>query len=330
MTETGLKDSYERRINYLRVSVTDRCNLRCAYCMPPEGIEALPHGEILTYEEILRAVSISVGLGISKVRITGGEPLVRRGIAKFIGQIASLPGVEDVSLTTNGVLLAPLAAELKASGLKRVNVSLDTLKPEVFERITNRPGLENVLKGIDACIEAGLSPIKVNVVAIRGVNDGEILDFANFASEKGVEVRFIEYMPSRADAWEAGSLIPAAEILEIIGSRYTLTSLPGKASHSGPGRIFLLPGGGRVGVISPLSDHFCGSCNRLRLTANGKLRGCLFSNDELDLKGKLRDGSDDAAIAELVRSAVLAKPKRHGIGEPNSSHCGMAMSRIGG
>lgn len=330
MTPLGLRDTFSRKINYLRVSVTDRCNLRCVYCMPPEGIEALAHGQILSYEEILRVVRISVSLGITKVRITGGEPLVRRGIVDFIGEIAKIPGVEDLSLTTNGILLAPMAEELYQKGLKRVNISLDTLKPEVFEKITNRPGLEKVVAGIDAAMKTGLNPVKVNVVAIRGINDGEILDFADFAAKTGVHVRFIEYMPSRRDAWSDKTLIPASEILRIISSRYTLSRSDIPSGDSGPSRMFDLPGGGRVGVISPLSDHFCGTCNRLRLTADGRLRSCLFSNKEIDLKARLRDGSEDPALASLLKAAVMDKPERHGIKEDGGDHCGMDMSRIGG
>ena len=330
MTPTGLRDTFCRRINYLRVSVTDRCNLRCVYCMPPEGIKALEHIQILSYEEILRVVRISVGLGITKVRITGGEPLVRRGIVDFIGEVAQIPGVGDLSLTTNGILLAPMAEELFHKGLKRVNISLDTLKPDVFEKITNRPGLEKVLAGVDAAMKTGLSPVKVNVVAIRGVNDGEIMDFADFAATTGVHVRFIEYMPSRRDVWSGKTLMPASEILEKISTRYTLSKAEVPAGDSGPSRMFDLPGGGRIGVISPLSDHFCGTCNRLRLTADGRLRSCLFSNEEIDLKTRLRDGSEDAALASLLKAAVMNKPERHGIEEDGGDPCGMDMSRIGG
>ncbi len=327
---TGLRDNFSRRINYLRVSVTDRCNLRCLYCMPPDGVEALPHGHILTYEEIERVVGIAIGLGITKVRITGGEPLVRKGITGFIGAVAAMRGLEDLSLTTNGVLLAGMAAELKAAGLKRVNVSLDTLKPEVFERIAQRPYLCEVLKGIDGATAAGLLPVKVNVVAMRGVNDGEIIDFADFARERAIEVRFIEFMPSRADAWRADTFVPASEILDTIRTKYELTAVGGTASHSGPGRIFSLPDAGRVGVISPLSDHFCGNCNRLRLTSDGRLRSCLFSNAEIDLKAKLRDGSDDAAVSALLKRAVAEKPEKHTADAYRDEHCGMAMNRIGG
>lgn len=330
MTQHPLKDPFHRRINYLRVSVTDRCNLRCFYCMPPEGIEPLAHGQILSYEEILRVVRVAVSLGITKVRLTGGEPLVRRGIIGLVASIASLPGVQDLSLTTNGTKLGEMAAGLREAGLKRVNISLDTLKPELFEKITGRSELPAVLAGIEAARKVGLSPLKVNTVAMRGVNDGEILAFADLAAEKRIEVRFIEHMPSRRDAWSGASLVSAAEILETVASRYPLAETGGRDENSGPGRMYLLPGGGKIGVISPMSDHFCGSCNRLRLTSDGRLRSCLFSDDELDLKARLRDGSDDAQIEALLRAAVRKKPEGHGLVEGNGDHCGMDMSRIGG
>lgn len=325
-----LRDTFHRRINYLRVSVTDRCNLRCVYCMPPEGIDALSHSQILTYEEILRVVRLAVGLGITKVRLTGGEPLVRKGIVGLIHSIAVLPGVSDLSLTTNGTLLGKMAADLKAAGLMRVNISLDTLKPDVFERITGRPELHSVLEGIDAAMAAGLGPVKVNTVAMRGINDGEILDFAELAAKKGLEVRFIEHMPSRRDAWSGGSIVEAGEIIEKIATRYKLEKAHATRDDSGPGRMYRIGEAGRIGVISPMSDHFCGTCNRLRLTSDGRLRSCLFSADELDLKAKLRDGSDDAEIENVLRQAVMKKPEGHGLSGAEGDFCGMEMSRIGG
>lgn len=330
MSKKALLDTYCREINYLRVSVTDKCNLRCIYCMPPEGVPAISHSEILTFEEIERVVRLAVGMGITKVRLTGGEPLVRRGIANLIGDISSMEGVKDVSLTTNGILLAPMAAELKEKGLRRVNISLDTLKPDVFEKITGFPRLNEVLAGIEEARRVGLTPVKVNVVAIGGVNDGELLDFAKMAVEKGVEVRFIEHMPSRRDVWSDRSLVPASQILKTIGERYTLTPCEPKPGSRGPGRMYDIAGGGRIGVISPMSDHFCGSCNRLRLTSDGRLRTCLFSNAEIDLKKKLRDGSGDEAIAALLKQAVAAKPEKHGLPPDAEGHEGMDMSRIGG
>lgn len=329
MTSRGPRDRFLRTINYLRVSVTDRCNLRCTYCMPEEGVAPLDHGDILSYEEILRVARAAVGLGIGKIRVTGGEPLVRRGIVGFVRRVAAIPGVWDLSLTTNGLLLAEMAADLKAAGLRRVNVSLDTLRPEVFERVTRRKGLDRVLAGLAEARRVGLTPVKVNVVAMRGVNEGEILDFAEFAREGGYEVRFIEFMPANGETWAEERLLTAAQILETLRSRYPLESVPSEQG-TGPSRAFLLPGGGRVGVISPLSDHFCGSCNRLRLTAEGRLRSCLFSDEETDVRELLRAGADDEALTEAILEAVQGKPQGHALGEEGRHKCGLSMNRVGG
>jgi cyclic pyranopterin phosphate synthase len=329
MSGPALRDGFRRTIDYLRLSVTDRCNLRCIYCMPAAGVHPLDHTEILSYEEMLRIVRIAVGEGIRKVRVTGGEPLVRKGIVEFVGDLSRVAGVQDLSLTTNGLLLEEMAPHLRRAGLRRVNVSLDTLRPEVFERITRRPGLDRVLAGIEAARREGLSPVKVNVVALRGVNDGEILDFAAFAEEGGYEVRFIEFMPAEKDAWDETRLVPAAEILDTLRSRYPLVPLLAE-KLSGPCRVFQLPKGGRVGVISPLSDHFCGGCNRLRLTATGSLRGCLFSREETDLRALLRSGAGDDELAAVLREVVARKPRGHGLQEGPAHGAGIAMSRIGG
>jgi cyclic pyranopterin phosphate synthase len=330
MTASKLRDRFRRTINYLRISVTDRCNLRCTYCMPEQGVAPLRHGEILTYEEILRVARVAVGLGIQKVRVTGGEPLVRRDILGFLERLARIEGLDDLSLTTNGFLLADMATGLKRAGLGRVNVSLDTLRPDVFERITRRPGLDRVLNGLAAARRAGLEPIKVNVVALRGINDGEILDFANFAEEGGYEVRFIEFMPAAPNSWESSRLLAASEILAVLGSRYSLQPVE-VVGAEGPSRTFSLSGGiGRVGVISPMSDHFCGNCNRLRLTAEGSLRSCLFSDAETDVRRLLRSTFDDDALAGAICEAVQRKPHGHTLGEPDRHKCGLSMSKVGG
>ncbi|GAB4247819.1 GTP 3',8-cyclase MoaA [Deferrisoma sp.] len=324
-----LTDRHRRRINYLRISVTDRCNLRCRYCMPEEGVPSLRHEDVLSYEEFLRVARVAVRLGIEKIRVTGGEPLVRRGIEAFLARLSALEGLRDLALTTNGVLLAERVEALQRAGLRRVNVSLDTLRPDRFEHIARRPGLERVLAGIRAARDAGLRPVKVNVVAMRGVNEDEILDFAAFARDEGVEVRFIEFMPAGAD-WEEARVVPAREILEVLS---TLGPLVPRAngSHGGPSRVFELPGGGTVGVISPLSDHFCGSCNRMRITAEGKLRTCLFSRDEIDLRLVLRSGTDDAELARVLRDAVSAKPPGHGIAAaPDGPRDRPFMHKVGG
>ncbi|MBI5445117.1 MAG: GTP 3',8-cyclase MoaA [Deltaproteobacteria bacterium] len=329
MREPGLQDRYSRRINYLRVSITDRCNLRCTYCMPAQGLDLLSHEDILSYEEILRVSRVAIGLGIEKIRITGGEPLVRRGVVDFIARVGALPGLKDLSLTTNGLLLADMAEELRRAGLRRVNVSLDTLDPTRFQAVARRPGLEQVLRGLQAAKECGLTPVKVNVVAMRGTNDDEIEHFAEFARENGFEVRFIEFMPARPDEWDAARFLTAAEVLEALRRRYDLVPFEGGAA-SGPSRTFLLPGGGRVGVISPLSEHFCGRCNRLRLTAEGRLRSCLFSERETDLRSILRRSADEAELSRAILDAVHHKPEGHRLGEEERHKCGLAMSRVGG
>ncbi|MBE0617338.1 MAG: GTP 3',8-cyclase MoaA [Proteobacteria bacterium] len=323
-----LRDRFQRRINYLRLSVTDRCNLRCTYCMPAQGVHPLGHGEILSYEELLRVVRVAVGQGIRKVRVTGGEPLVRKGVVDFVAALAKVDGVQDLSLTTNGLLLAGTAHDLRRAGLRRVNVSLDTLRPDVFARVTRRQGLKRVLEGIAEARRVGLDPIKINVVVLRGVNDGELLDFAAFAEAGGYEVRFIEFMPSKEDTWDASQVVSASEILDVLRTRYALVP-EAAANLAGPCRVFRLPGRGRVGVISPLSEHFCGGCNRLRLTATGSLRGCLFSREETDLRALLRAGANDEALGAVLREVVAGKPLGHRL-EEEGPRDGIPMSRIGG
>ncbi len=330
MTQPALRDRYHRIINYLRISVTDRCNLRCAYCMPEEGVPSLDPTEILSYEELLRVARVAVRLGIWKIRVTGGEPLVRKGILGFLWELARLSGVRDLCLTTNGILLAEAAAQLRRAGLRRVNVSLDTLRPERFERIARRNGLDRVLAGIRAARQHGLQPVKVNVVAMRGVNDDELPDFVEFARVEGVEVRFIEFMPG-GGAWDESRVIPAAEVLERLSARFRLEPLREPGS-TGPSRTYRLPDGTRIGVISPLSDHFCGTCNRLRLTAAGRLRTCLFSNREIDLRRVLRSGVDDGVLEAVLRDAVARKPPGHGMecSVPAREADRPAMNRVGG
>jgi len=332
MTGRGLVDTFHRKINYLRISITDRCNLRCLYCMPEEGVPLLSHESILSFEEILRVARVAISMGITKVRITGGEPLVRKGLTSLIEELAGLNGLRDISLTTNGVLLDKMSEELKRAGLKRLNISLDTLKADVYRKITRCGEIDRVLAGIDKAKEVGFSPLKVNMVPMKGVNDGEILDFVAFAQEKDVEVRFIEFMPSREDEWRREAIIESGDIIKTISSAYDLTPLAA-GEDAGPCKLFSIKGGGRCGVISPMSEHFCGTCNRLRLTADGKLRGCLFSEKETDLRALLRDeGCTDEAIAEVLRGAVHAKPEGHKYEESGggSKGGGFKMSRVGG
>jgi len=306
---TGLSDSFQRPINYLRISVTDRCNLRCIYCMPPEGISVLPRSEILSYEEIQAVAKAAAELGINKVRLTGGEPLVRLELAHLVYMLSQIEGIDDISLTTNGVLLKQYAASLRQAGLGRVNVSLDTLKRERFKHITRSDKLGDVLAGIKGAREAGLEPVKINMVVIRGINDDEILDFARLTRDQGWHVRFIEPMPfAKAASLE---FVPAAEIQErLLGLGPLEPCHP--TQGNGPARYFRFPAAsGTVGFISPLSEHFCFNCNRLRLTVDGELRPCLLSDEEIDLKKPLREGASPEEVGQLIRQAAASKPERH-------------------
>ncbi|MBT9163415.1 MAG: GTP 3',8-cyclase [Chloroflexi bacterium] len=364
---TGLSDFFNRPINYLRLSVTDRCNLRCVYCMPLEGVAPLPHGEILSYEEICLVARAASELGISKVRLTGGEPLVRAHLSRLIGMLAGIEGIDDLSLTTNGVLLSRYARELKAAGLKRVNISLDSLHPERFGKITRIGKLEHSLQGIEAARAAGLHPIKINMVVMRGVNDDEIADFARLTMEKGWHVRFIEFMPigevksretavgSRQSAVWSGEgdyrlstmdyrqtpaplyngarlqteeFVPISEIIERIESLGTLE--PYSLDGNGPARYFRLPQAkGTIGFISPVSEHFCFRCNRLRLTAEGKLRPCLLSDEEIDLREPLRRRASVDELKRLIEQATQAKPEGHRLGSGTTARK-RTMCQIGG
>ena len=326
-----MQDRYGRTIEYLRLSITDRCNLRCRYCMPEEGVAPRAHADILSYEELLRVARSCVALGIRKIRVTGGEPLVRRGVVDFVARLAVLPGSPEIALTTNGLLLAELAAPLKAAGLQRVNVSLDTLRPDRFASLTRREGLEQVLSGLAAAEAAGLDPVKVNVVPLKGVNDDELLDFARLTLVHPWEVRFIEFMPISPDLeYDAAARVPMADVERRLQELGPLESLPRRQS-AGPARLFRIPGArGSLGLIPATSGHFCPECNRLRVTADGRVRGCLFGNQEIDLKPALRGGSDDAALAELLGAAVCAKPEKHAIGSPQFKAPNRRMHGIGG
>jgi cyclic pyranopterin phosphate synthase len=324
-------DPFGRSIKYLRLSITDRCNLRCRYCMPEEGVPSLAHGDILAYEELLRIARVGVVLGIRKIRVTGGEPLIRRGVVDFIAQLAALPGAPEIVLTTNGLRLAELAAPLKAAGLQRVNVSLDTLRPERFQQLTRREGLEQVLAGLTAAEDAGLTPVKINVIPLKGVNDDELLDFARLTLQHPWDVRFIEFMPISPDLeLSSANRMPIAEVEQQLSTLGTLERLPHQDS-AGPARLYRLPDArGCVGLIPAVSGHFCPECNRLRVTADGRVRGCLFGNQEIDLKTVLRNGGDDTALAELLQRAVGAKPEKHAIGAPGFKAPNRRMQEIGG
>ncbi|MDO4590756.1 MAG: GTP 3',8-cyclase MoaA [Slackia sp.] len=334
-----MKDSHGRTIDYLRISLTDRCNLRCIYCMPEEGVTSLAHADILTLEEIERVVRIAADMGITRVRLTGGEPLVRRGVTDLVRAIRATPGIENVALTTNGILLPRMADELAAAGLSRVNISLDTLDPEQYAAITRRGSFDEAMAGIDAALEAGFDPVKVNAVVVRSLNQ-DVLSFARMSLDRPLHVRFIEYMPVGASAgacgcgWGKQDVIASDELRATIEEQACAAGigplLPA-ARHTpegwGPAQYYEFEGAkGTVGFISPLSRHFCSRCNRLRLTADGKIRPCLFSDDEFDVRAALRSGADDSAVRDVLYAALGAKPDDH----HDKVGTERGMSQIGG
>ena len=324
-------DSFARPINYLRISITDRCNLRCVYCMPVRGIKQRTHDEILTFEEIVRVIKAAASLGISKIRLTGGEPLVRLGLPDLVAQIAAVPGINDISMTSNGTLLAARAEALAAAGLHRVNISLDTLRPERFRRITRRGTLDEVWEGIEAARRAGLRPIKLNAVVIRGMNEDEVTDFARMTLDEPWNVRFIEVMPLGDNAaWAGDGYVPMSEVRAHIEAAYGALEPVRGPGGNGPARYYrLLQAKGTLGFISPVSEHFCFSCNRLRLTADGKLRPCLLSDAEIDLRAPLRAGVTEEELSKLLQSGIMSKPQRHHLAQGEMPHT-RVMAEIGG
>lgn len=328
-----MQDRFGRKIEYMRISLTDRCNLRCVYCMPEEGIEKRPHEDILSLEEFAKITEVAAGLGIRKIRITGGEPLLRKGVIGFIKNLSNVKELEEITITTNGVLLADMAEELKAAGLQRINVSLDTLKPERFTEITRHGNLEDVLSGIRAAKQAGLLPIKINTVLIKGFNDDEISDFIRLSVEEGIIVRFIELMPIGSCAqWSNEHYISAKEILEL---HPELIPLEDNHENSGPARYYTLSDGtGKIGFIDPISHNFCSECNRIRLTSDGKIKPCLHSDEELDMKAALRSGGSEAEIKGEIRKALLdtvfQKPKDHQFTKEEGNVIKRDMYKIGG
>jgi cyclic pyranopterin phosphate synthase len=329
-----LADSFGRVATDLRVSLTDRCNLRCAYCMPPEGLDWLPAPEQLTDDEVVRLVRIGVErLGIREVRFTGGEPLLRRGLAGIVARTAELRPRPEISLTTNAIGLKRSAAALRAAGLDRINVSLDTLRPETFRKLARRDRLPDVLDGLAAAAGAGLTPVKVNAVLMRGLNDNEAAPLLRFCLEHGYELRFIEQMPLDAQhGWKRAEMVTAGEILAALEREFTLTpDDPGKRG-SAPAEAFLVNGDpkARVGVIASVTRPFCGNCDRVRLTADGQVRNCLFARTESDLRGPMRASASDRELAELWRRAVAVKLPGHGINDPSFLQPDRPMSAIGG
>ena len=350
-----LNDSFGRVMRDLRVSITDRCNFRCMYCLPeteeaanfyrgkfdalknpqptltPIVREWKPKSELLTYEEIERVVRVAVGLGIEKVRITGGEPLLRRDVPQLVARLAPIPGVRDLAMTTNGSHFAPHAVALRAAGLTRVSFSLDSLDPDNFKRITGRDGLRSVLAGITQAKALGFAPVKVNAVVIRGLNDHELERLAEFAREQDVSLRFIEFMPlDSGRAWLRDLVVPGREILARLQARFDLRPVVSDNKSETAKRWTFADGRGEIGIIAPVTEAFCGHCNRLRLTADGKIRTCLFSLHEHDLKPLLRGNATDADLTARLRVIVLGKEDRHHIGEPGFQQPERTMSCIGG
>jgi len=325
-----MKDNYQREINYLRVSVTDRCNLRCIYCMPPEGVRTVPHKEILRFEEIEAIVRAAALVGVKKVRLTGGEPLVRTGLENLVRRIASIPGIDDITLTTNGILLPPRVKALRDAGIRRVNISLDTLDSDRYREITRYGELSAAWEGIVSALDAGLHPVKLNTVVIRGFNDDEVVDIAQLTLKNPLHIRFIEIMPiGFSNSWVAGRFVPAEEIMSLINTRLGQL-LPAKISAGGgPAKYYRLKNArGTIGFITSMSEHFCDSCNRLRLTALGSIRPCLYDSCEIDLRTPLRNGAGIKEIAGLIMKAVSLKTDRHHMLDGWRDN--RVMSQIGG
>jgi len=326
-----LVDHHNRHIDYLRVSVTDRCNLSCVYCKPRGSVRLLAHRDILRYEEIHRLVTVAASLGISHVRVTGGEPLVRRGILPFLGSLSGIPGISDVSVTTNGVLLDGMAEGLRAAGISRLNISLDSLHPKRFAEITGSDAWSAVWRGIEKAEACGFRPIKINMVPVKGVNDDEIVEFARLTIGRELHVRFIEFMPIGAnDRWHTDACVSSDAVRAAIERE--LGPMEAAEAHGvGPSQNYRVPGGkGVIGFISPITKHFCASCRRLRLTADGKIRPCLLSDTEIDIKSPLRAGCDDGELERLLRFALEIKPERHYIAESGDQCFSRTMSKIGG
>lgn len=322
-----MRDQHGRTINYLRLSITDRCNFRCRYCMPEAGVDKQTHQQILRYEDLLRIARAATSLGIDKIRVTGGEPLVRKGVVSFLEQLSALPGVQDLALTTNGLLLGELAQPLRDAGVKRVNVSLDSLNKQTFAEVTRGGDLQSVLDGIEAADAVGLK-IKINMVVMRGVNDNEINDFARLSLTRPWSVRYIEYMPTIREADWQERLVPGEDVLTRIRREFDLAPLE-TARQCGPARPFKIENAaGTIGIITPMSDHFCGSCNRLRVTSDGRAKSCLLSDESIDLKPCLQQ-EDDRCLQQVLQQIVTGKPSRHTIDE-DLNHKPFNMSSIGG
>lgn len=326
-----LVDGFGRVHTNLRISVTDRCNIRCFYCMPHEDVQFKPRHELLSFEEIERFARAAARLGVRKLRITGGEPLVRAELPALVAKLASVPGIDDLAMTTNGILLAQHAAALKQAGLQRLNISLDALRVETFERIARRRGLDQVLGGIAEAQRQGFRKIRLNTVAIRGITEDEVVPLAGFARQHGLELRFIEFMPLDAEQrWQNDQVLTGDEIRARLEAEFGPLTPADRPDPSQPAVDFRFADGGLIGFINPVSEPFCGDCNRLRITAEGQVRNCLFSTVEWDARAIMRSGGSDDELAELVRACVGAKKPGHGIDEPGFLRPQRAMFQIGG
>ena len=330
MTDIKLIDQYNRHLNYLRVSITDRCNLKCMYCVPQDLIPRVDHEEVLRYEEILHVIKVAIELGVTKVRITGGEPLVRKGVYDFLMQLSGIKGVGEITLTTNGVTLKDHLDRIWSAGIRRINISLDTLKRQKFKDITGRDLFGRVWDGILSALEIGFNPVKLNVVALRGFNDDELIDFARLSIKHPLHVRFIEHMPIGKTRMKVGPPLLVPEIKDNVRNLGPMQAVERK-SDDGPAQRFKFEAArGEIGFISALSHHFCGTCNRLRLTASGQLRPCLLSDRQIDLKNALRSGKGDRELADLFLQAVMHKPSDHQISTDDHAGVSCQMSSIGG
>ncbi len=330
MPDSKLIDRFNRNLNYLRISITDRCNLKCLYCVPRDLIPKLPHHEVLSYEEILRIVRVSIGLGTSKVRVTGGEPLVRKGVYHFLKQLAGIEGLLDISLTTNGVLLKDNIHKIKSAGIKRLNISLDTLNREKYKQITGYDFFDQVWEGIELAQRMGFYPIKINVVPVKGINDDELVDIAKLSMTHPFHIRFIEYMPMGSSHMDIDRHLLAPEIKKHIEQLGELVPVD-RSTYDGPAERFKFESGrGEIGFIRPISRHFCQTCNRLRLTASGQLRPCLMHDKQEDLKSIIRKGCSDRELAEVFLEAVRHKPLEHKLQTDHNAGSAVQMCAIGG
>jgi len=331
MIKRLLKDKFGRCIEDVRISITDRCNFRCIYCLPEDEFAKTSKSEILSYDEIERLARLLVNLGVKKIRVTGGEPLLRRDVEVLIGKLAAIEELQDLAMTSNGFLLADKCDALAQAGLKRLNLSMDSLKPAKFALLTGRDALERVFNSIDAAVRAGFFPIKINCVVMRGVNDDEIVDFAEFAHRTGHTVRFIEFMPlDSGHSWKRDMVVPGREVFHKINAHRKLIQLPQRSNAETARRYTFEDGRGEIGIIAPVTMPFCGHCNRIRLTADGKIRTCLFSLVEHDVKKLLRSGASDEDLAEFLFAVVEQKEERHHINDPDFVQPARTMSCIGG